>query len=506
MKSKILAIIISGACVLGFSSCKKTLDNLADYNKNENNPLTASSSTLLTSAEFSGVMADEGSFISATTAGGDGDGFLGIFDGHFAGNHAQGVNFNQYILKHGDFQFLFNDAYVSSLMNLKQLIVNALPIDGGYIGIAEILQAYQLGYLTSVYGDIPWSQALDVLKYPHPKYDAQTDIYTDVQNLLSDGIAKLKASSASSTDAAVEGDIIYDGALGNWIALAYLLKARFYNHFSKKDPTGSATSALLMVDSAKLAGLISDAGDFKLPYDGQTAFTTNPWYGMWTNGMLAANLPFLDSLIAQKDPRLNVYFTSINGVTGDNVYGLGKVQSGVVGNGDYMGIGPDKWSYFGQTNSPVLMASYPELLMIEAEAAFRLGNTTRAATAHNTAITAQIHTVLSLDTMSADTSKVRPYLSKYASETSGSITLAKIMTEKHKLMFTMEAESWMDVRRTDYKYPSWLSIPVVDETVASPVPVASAFIQRVLYPQTELDKNTANVPAATIFDKLPILQ
>jgi len=58
----------------------------------------------------------------------------------------------------------------------------------------------------------------------------------------------------------------------------------------------------------------------------------------------------------------------------------------------------------------------------------------------------------------------------------------------------------------DYAYPSWLKIPVVDATAASPVPVASQFIQRLLYPQSELDRNSKNVPSATIFDKLPILQ
>lgn len=509
LRSKILQVAVTGTLMLGASSCKKTLDSMIGYNKNENNPSSASSSSLLTAAEFSGVMVDEGSFISGTSAGGDGDGFLGIFAGHFAGNHAEGVNFNQYILKHGDFQFLFNDAYVSSLMNLKQLILNAQSDEEGYVGIAEILQGYQLGYLTAVYGDIPWSQALDVLKYPHPIYDAQTDIYATAQALLSDGIAKVNAANASATDASVEGDIIYGGDFGKWAAAAYLLKARFYNHFSKKDPSGSATSALLMVDSAKLAGFTAngDAGNFALPYDGLTGTTTNPWYGMWTNGMLAANQPFLDTMMAQNDPRINAYFTSINGVTGDNVYGLGKVQSGVVGNGDYMGIGPDTWSYFGQKTSSVEMATYPELLMIEAEAALRAGNPGRAATAHNAAITDQINAVLSLPaSQTSDKNKVAAYLAKYASETAGTITLEKIMTEKHKLMFSMEAESWMDVRRTGNQYPAWLKIPVVDETVASPVPVASSWIQRLLYPQSELDKNAASVPAATIFDKIPILQ
>jgi hypothetical protein len=145
--------------------------------------------------------------------------------------------------------------------------------------------------------------------------------------------------------------------------------------------------------------------------------------------------------------------------------------------------------------------------MIEAEAALRVGDPGRAATAHNAAITDQINAVLSLPaSLTSDKNKVAAYLAIYASETAGTITLAKIMTEKHKLMFSIEGESWMDVRRTGNLYPSWLTIPVVDETVIPPVPVAANWIQRLLYPQSELDKNTANVPAAAIFDKIPILQ
>jgi hypothetical protein len=505
LRLKIFSIAVTGLAVLGFSSCTKTLDRISEYNNNENNPLNASSPTLLTAAEYSGIMYDEGSFVNS----GDGDGFLGIFAGHFAGNHAEGVNFNIYLLKHGDFQFFFNDAYVSSLKNLQLLIANAKSNEAGFIGVAKILQAYQIAWLSTVYGDIPWSQALDVLKYHNPAYDAQTDIYAAAQSLLSEGIAKATEAINDDQAAAVTGDVIYDGDLTKWVACAYLLKARYYNHFSKKDPTGSATSALAMVDSAKAAGFTTnkDDGNFALPYDGATSQTTNPWYGMWTNGMLAANEPFLSLMMSQNDPRLNAYFTSINGVSGDDVYGLGKDQDGVVGNGNYMGIGPDAWSYYGQKTSPVWMATYPELLMIEAEAALRSGDATRAAAAHNAAITDQVNAVLSLPASKAsDKAKIPAYLASFASETAGTITLEKIMTEKHKIMFAIEGESWMDVRRTGNLYPTWLTIPVEDASVASPVPVATQFIQRLLYPQSELDKNAANVPSATIFDKLPILK
>ena len=115
--------------------------------------------------------------------------------------------------------------------------------------------------------------------------------------------------------------------------------------------------------------------------------------------------------------------------------------------------------------------------------------------------------VLSLPaSLATDKAKIPAYLATYASETAGTITLQKIMTEKFKLMFTMEAESWMDVRRMNYQYPVFEQIPVVDATVASPVPVAATFIQRLLYPQVELDRNAANVPTTTIFTPLPILK
>ena len=81
------------------------------------------------------------------------------------------------------------------------------------------------------------------------------------------------------------------------------------------------------------------------------------------------------------------------------------------------------------------------------------------------------------------------------------------MTEKYKAMFAQEVETWMDVRRHGYAYPVGMqSIPNVSNTSSSKVPVATSFIQRLLYTQSELDKNGANVPKATIFTALPILQ
>lgn len=488
MKQRIkIALLASCVSVVLFSSCTKTLDSMATMNNNENSPTSVIPSALLTQAEYSGPFTDQGGF---------GDGQIGVFNGHAAGNHATGLAYNQYQLNNGDLQYLFNDVYVSSMMNLKQIILSANANQKAYVGIAQILQAYELGYATSLYGDIPWTEALDVVKFPHPKYDAQATIYTAIQGLLTTGISNLAAGGT------VNGDILYGGNLAKWKAAALMLSARYYNHLSKKDPTGSATSALAAVAAAKAAGFTSSAYDFKMAYDG-TTYLLNPWQATYINGMYVANKPFLSLIMTTADPRLRAFYTSWTGtVPSKNAYGLGKLQDGDVGSGAYMSTGDS--TYYGARNSPVLFGTYFELLFIEAEANMRAGKAAEAATALNAAVAAHLNQVISF---AADKLLIPGYLAIYGAETASTISMEKIMTEKYKAMFAQEVETWMDVRRHAYAYPKGMhSIPVVSNTASTKVPVAASYMQRLMYPQKELDNNLTNVPKATLLDKLPIMQ
>jgi Starch-binding associating with outer membrane len=486
-KIALLATVVS---TFLFTSCEKTLDKMAVLNKNENSPTSVIPSALLTQAELSGTFTSQGGF---------GDGPIGVFNGHFAGNHATGLSYNQYQLTNGDLAGLFTGGYQSTLMNLKQIITTAQANERSYVGIAQILTAYQLGYMTSIYGDIPWSQALDVVKFPTPKYDAQVDIYAAIQKLLADGIASLTAGASES---AINGDFLYGGNRAKWKGLAYMLSARYYNHFSKKDPAGSATNAIAAIANAKAAGFTSSSADFKMPYDGSTTLY-NPWQSTFTNGMYVANKAFLDYIMADNDPRLRAFFTSNSGTVPIRpAYGLGKLQDGDVGTGAYMSIGDS--TYYGQKNSPVLFATYFEMLFIEAEANMRAGNAAAAATALNAAVAAHLNQVISF---TADKAGIPTYIANHGAETAATVSMAKIMTEKYKAMLAQEVETWMDVKRHAYAYPVGMqSIPNVSNTSASKVPVASTYIQRLLYTQSELDKNGTNVPTVTIFSKLPILQ
>ena len=225
-----------------------------------------------------------------------------------------------------------------------------------------------------------------MVKFPHPKYDAQSSIYTAIQGLLTSGISNLAAGGT------VNGDILYSGNLAKWKAAALMLSARYYNHLSKKDPAGSATNALAAIAAAKAAGFTSSAADLKMAYDGST-YLLNPWQATYINGMYVANKPFLDILLTTQDPRLRAFYTSNSGtVPSRPAYGLGKLQDGDVGTGAYMSIGDS--TYYGAKNSPVLFATYFEMLFIEAEANMRAGNAAAAATAHNAAVAAHLNQVI----------------------------------------------------------------------------------------------------------------
>ncbi|MFK7058872.1 SusD/RagB family nutrient-binding outer membrane lipoprotein [Flavobacterium oreochromis] len=463
-------------------------DRFEKLNIDENNPTSVTPKFILSTIEKE-IFSSNGGFGSRS----DGDGFIGQFSQHFAGNHATGIQYDSYILTNGSFAPIFENAYLFGLKDCQKIIEYNDPRYKKYVGIAKILMAYKYGYLTSLYGDIPVTEALNsnIIK---PKYDNQIEVYNQIQKLLAEAIIDLDTPNTLN----ISGDFIYNGNTNKWKAASYLLSARFYNHFSKKDPTGSATKALAAIDKAKELGMNSTDWDLLAKFDGGSQFLNN-WVGAYSNGMIVANKPFINILINSNDPRTEALFSSLNKDDEDS-YGKGKTQSGRPGDQNYASIGGLD-SFYGQEKSSIPAASYCELLMIEAEAAFRLGNLNRASNAHNEAI---INHVNQVTTLAIGKARIPAYIATYASETSSSISLEKIMTEKHKIMFAMSVESWMDFRRHDNKFPTWSSIPLNENETA---PVSTKFIQRILYPQSELNLNSNNVPKGIdIFKKLPILE
>ena len=348
-----------------------------------------------------------------------------------AGTDFQMVDVRNYTLLEGENVNEWEGLYTDCLMNEQLLIEDYGDANPYYAGIAKILQAMDLGLLTDIWGDVPYREALKGLTGVttvelNPHFDSQQTIIQDIQSLLSDGITDLSKPVSDNIIIPGTDDYIFGGDPAAWINAAWILKARYANRLSKKDPTGSADDILtflLNVDPS-LPDLMS--------VHGEESNEENQWYAFQLDrgNYIQMGEYFIELLKSINDPRLPFYaLPNLD----DEYLGTAKNESNTTTSdwGPYAGTA-------GETDLPLV--TYFEAKFIEAEANLRLGNTDEAAAAYNEAVKASVLKA----TGASDTA----FEALYASEDGTSISLEKIMTQKYIAMFT-QPEAWTDWRRTD---------------------------------------------------------
>lgn len=135
------------------------------------------------------------------------------------------------------------------------------------MGIAKIVEAHAVGTSASLYGGIPYSEAVNP-EISDPVFDSQTSVYNAAIALLDEGISTLGSASSGSLDE----DIYFDGDTTKWIAAAYTLKARFLLH--KKDYAGAL--------SAAQNGISSPDGDMRYFPRGDASVASGDKNLFWT--------------------------------------------------------------------------------------------------------------------------------------------------------------------------------------------------------------------------------
>ena len=171
------------------------------------------------------------------------------------------------------------------------------------LAITEILSIYTWQRIVDTYGNVPYSEALDIGNVL-PAYDDALTIYKDLLVRLDAAIAKLDNSEGSFGSA----DVIYSGDVDSWMAFANSLKLKMGLHLADV----SAESALVTTTiEAAAAGVISSAA-------GNAAFVylsaspnTNPLYidiiASGRHDFVAANT-IMDKMNSLNDPRVSLYF------------------------------------------------------------------------------------------------------------------------------------------------------------------------------------------------------
>ena len=448
-----------------------------DINEDPNNPTSAPLGGLMTNTTFETAL--NTNRVAGTTS---------FFVQHFASpNEASGTDIHDDVSYGGTWSNIY-----FNLDDLLVLIDQAEEINAPYYaGIAKVMAAYNLGLLVNMFGDVPFSDGFtdETLQ---PTYDSSEDIYDEIFSFLNEAKTDLQAAESSATPGS--DDFIYGGDRAAWIRTAYALEARFLNHYSKL-PSYDPNAVLDAVDNA----FASNDEDFQMSFFDEGVATRNPWYtlalnnsnlllGGWLSDQFVEHLtgerygvedPRLDFIT---DPASNEDFPDLEGEYIGTRNGAGRGDAPEQGVRAVLSV--DSW-YADDPTNPLLMSTYAEMKFIEAEAALNV-NPGRALVAFEEGVRAH------MEKLGVPEEDINDYWSEIAVD-AATLTIDDIMREKYVAMF-LTPEAWNDARRYDYNYAGFQP----PENSA----LGGEMIRLVRYPDSELQRNAANVPDRSMTDRV----
>jgi len=333
--------------------------------------------------------------------------------------------------------------------------------------ITDIMQVYTWQILVNTFGNVPYSQALDVSNLT-PKYDDAKTVYYDLLSRLDTSIAALDPKA----DGFGESDLFYAGDVSKWVAFANSLKLRMGMTIVDFD----AAKAKSVVESAAPNAMKSNADDAVFKYLSAPPNTNPIWVDLVQSGrhdFVGANT-LIDTMKAMSDPRLSQYFS-----TNKN----GDYEGGSVGDGNTYSLYSPPSDKMLKANFEALVMDYAETELQLAEAVergFNVGGT--AAQHYNNGITASI-TYWGGTTADANTYLARPDVA-YATAGGGDYK-HKIGFQKWMALYNRGFDSWTELRRLDFP------------TLPPPAEAQSGFPVRYTYPVQEQNLNKDNYNAAS---------
>lgn len=385
-------------------------------------------------------------------------------------------------------------SYTNVMNNARDLDERATENGNfAYAAIAKTIHAFNLGVVTDLWGDVPYSEAFDPLN-TQPAYDAQEDVYAGIFNLLNGAIEDFGKNSVQTPGG---DDLLYGGDMQKWERLAHTLLARFHMRLTNAPGNDAQARAQQALDALQ-NGFQSNADDADFQYFDEVG-AENPWYQFTIDSKWVVSRQlskqYVDLLKTRSDPRLVVQARQTGAVN----------SGGVVADFTPAPITPavfdlDDSTYVGHTNgtagtlienissigtfysapgAALTWISYAEAKFLEAEATLITQGAAAADPIYRDAIAA------SMDKLGIDPADRDAHIASRPTLTAGT-ALEDIITEKYIANF-LSLENFNDWRRTGY--PALQPVANRPQTPSGTIPV------RYPYPQSELSTNSASVEA-----------
>jgi len=387
----------------------------------------------------------------------------------------------------------FIATYSQELKNFQAVI------DGGKAneqpllwGPPQIMRSLIFGYVTDVWGDVPYSEALkgdaaDAII--QPAYDRQVDIYAGLFRDLAEAVTAMASGSGPTLGTA---DPIFGGNSLRWQRFGNSLRARHAIRLANVDPATARTQLLAAI--AAPGGLMqSNADNAQMNWPGDGIYN-NPWS---VNNQTRDDHRLSDRLMGQmlpfNDPRVPVYAQPT--LANASVYaGMpNALTASDAGNYSLTSSRPGRVFYStnrfcaGCTNLPG--ASFPSFVLTYAEVSFILAEAAERGWVTGTAAAYYQQGILASMaqwgvTSSAD---INAYLAQPGIAYQGGVAgQRQIALQKWIALYTDGVTAWSEWRRT--------CIPATVKP--GPAAVISTVPRRYQYSSREKSVNTPNVEAA----------
>ncbi len=334
--------------------------------------------------------------------------------------------------------------------------------------IIEILTVYAYSHLVETFGNVPYSEALNIDNLT-PAYDDGLTVYKDLIERLTVAIDGLEEDKNSFTT----GENLFDGDVSSWKRFGNSLKLRMGMILADEDDALAKTT----VESALTSGIITSSSQNANMRYYRLAPNTNPVH---TNVILSGRNDFvagatlINIMNTLNDPRRPLWFTTVGGV-----YVGGEIGSN------------SPYADHSKLTERVVAAEAPGVIMTYSELQFLLAE--GAERGYNTGDTAANHYAngvrASIAEWGGSAADAATYLAQPSVDYATLITTQTwkevIGTQKWISLFNRGPEAWTSIRRLD------------SPTMAIPTEAISGFPNRYTYPIVEQTINATNYNTAS---------
>lgn len=453
-------------------------ENQLDINTDPNSPASITPGLALSAAQASLI----------TVTGGD----FSNLGGFYAQYHTQSPSASQYEVID---QYNLNTAYAdrpwtelySGCINDLEFVITESNKTGdtGGVLIGTLLKAYTFQLLVDLFGDVPYTEALQGVNNITPKTTEGSVIYLDLISKIDAALANYDANPFDTTIG--KQDIIYGADMAQWVKFANTLKLKMYLRMAYTS----------LANPAKVNALIAENNfltkDAKFANFGKEEDLNkrNPFYEVQIDHLGDVNNVASHSLFnfynLNGDPRLpSVYrpntatvpaYLSISQGSGDTFNNLAKDYSrpNII------------W------DTPVYLMTVAESNFLQAEALIRYAAGAGAKAKYDAGVNA------SFVTYGLATSLATPFLAsggayEYVVGANTEATVRQVIVQKWaSLAYINNIESYIETTRT--KFPEIVTATSVNYAIGNRIPSAISVLSGntvpsiLFYPDDETERN-----------------